>query len=164
MIKSKNPASSSFSFGATLFGAAPARKYFLFVPVDFVSFLSSKLFPCLLSPNPSTFSLAFLFSFYLAPPSPSSFFSRGLLLFFSRVHISLALHPEVCPPAFRFSRSLSRIRFLSCPFLSLPVLISPFSTLQLPFSHLSFRHYHRFHSIKHGWPNNTLVHLTLNPC
>ena len=33
-----------------------------------------------------------------------------------------------------------------------------------PFSDLSFRHCHRFHSIKHGWSNNTLVNFTLNLC
>ena len=90
-------------------------------------------FPCLLLPTPSTFTLAFLFSFYLAPPSPSSFFPRSLFLSFSRGHTIVALHSEVCFLALSFSRSLSRIRFLSCPFLSLPVPISPFSTLQLPF-------------------------------
>ena len=90
-------------------------------------------FPCFLSPNPSTFSLAFLFSFCLAPPSPSSFSPRSLLLSFLHVHTKVASHSEVCLPAFQFSQSLSRIRFFSCPFLSLPVPISPFSTLQLPF-------------------------------
>ena len=89
--------------------------------------------------KPPTFSLAFLFSFYLVPPSPSSFFPRSLLLFFSRVHTSVALHFEVC---------------LLAP-------ISPFSTLQLPFSHLSFCNSHRFHFRKYGWSSNTLVHFTL---
>ena len=56
-------------------------------------------FPCLLSPNPSTFSLAFLFFFCLTPSSPPSFFPRSLLLSFLRVHTSVALHSEVCLPA-----------------------------------------------------------------
>ena len=68
----------------------------------------------------------------LAPPSPSSF-SPCSLLSFLRVHTNVAVHSEVCLPALQFLQSLSRIRFLSCPFLSLPVPISPFSTLQLPF-------------------------------
>ena len=118
-------------------------------------------FLCLLLPNPSTFSLAFLFSFCLAPPSPSSFFPRSLLLPFFTCHTSVALHSEVCLLALRFSQSLSRIRFLSCSFLC------PFHHFQLwnfHFSHLSFLHCHRFHSIKHGWSDNALVHFTLNPC
>ena len=77
--------------------------------------------------------LAFLFSFCLAPSSPSSSSPRSLLLSFLRVHTNAALHFQVCLPALQFSRSLSRIRFISCPFLSLPMPISPFSTLQLPF-------------------------------
>ena len=60
-------------------------------------------------------------------------FPRSLLFSFLRVHTNLASHSEVCLPALQFSQSLSCIRFLSCPFLSLPVPISPFSTLQLPF-------------------------------
>ena len=114
--------------------------------------LAPTLFPCLLSPNSFTF-LSFLFSFYLAPPSPSSFFPCGLLLSFSLVHTSVALHTEVCLLALQFSQSLSRICFLS-----FPVPISPFQLCNFHFSHLSSCHCHRFHSIKHGWSNNTLVH------
>ena len=90
-------------------------------------FSRSTLSPSL-APTLSMSSLAKFF--YLAPPSPSSFFPRSLLLSFSRGHTSVALHSEVCLLSLQ---SLSRIRFLSCPFLSLPVAISPFSTLQLPF-------------------------------
>ena len=82
--------------------------------------------------NPSTFSLTFLFSFYLAPPSPSSFFPRSLLLYFSRVHTRVALHSEVCLLALRLTQSLSRIRFLSCPLLSLQVPIFNIATSIFP--------------------------------
>ena len=97
---------SSPFFGFSLFRVITARQHFPFDPIDFISFPPPTLFI-------STISLAFLFSFYLAPPSPSSFFPCSLLSF-SRIHTSVALHPEVFLPALRFWRSLSRIRFLSC--------------------------------------------------
>ena len=77
---------------------------------------------------------------------------------FSRVHTSVALHSKVCLLALRFLLSLSRIRCLSCH----PQCPSHhFQLCYLHFFHLSFRHCHRFHSIRHGWTNNSLVHFTL---
>ena len=110
-----------------------ARQNSPFHSIYFVSFPSSNPFH--------------VFSHQIYPPSPwpSSFPSawhrhlhhpfspRSLLLSFLRIHTNVALHFEVYFPALQFSQSLSRIRFLSCPFLSLLLPISLFSTLQLPF-------------------------------
>ena len=126
-----NRFTSSSSCGFSLLRVATARQYSPFHLVYFVSFPSSNPFH--------------VFSHQIHPPSPwpSSFpyaWHRHLhhsfphVVFFSPFYVSTpALHSEVCLPALQFSQSLSRIRFLSCPFLSLPMPISPFSTLQLPF-------------------------------
>ena len=124
--------SISSSFGFSLLGV-PQRDSIL----HFIRSTSSPSLAPILSMSSLTKSihlpLAFLFSFFLAPPSPSSFSPRSFLFSFLRVHTNSALHSKVCLPALQFLRSLSRIRFLSCPFLSLPVPISPFLTLQLSF-------------------------------
>ena len=131
-LKTSKTLHISFPFSFSLFGVGTERKYSPFDLVDFVFLRSS---------NPSH-----VFSRQNHPPSPlpssfpstshrhlhHPFFPRSLLSF-SRDHTSVTLHPEVCLSTLQFSRSLLRIRFLSCRFLSLPVLISPFSTLQLPF-------------------------------
>ena len=70
-----------------------------------------QLFPCLLSPNPSTFSLAFLSFFYQVLPSLPFFSQRNLLLSSSRVHTNATLRPKVCLPALQFLPSLSHNRF-----------------------------------------------------
>ena len=78
--------SSSSSFGFSLFGVTTARKYFPFLPIDFVSFLSSNAFH--------------VFSCQIHPPSswPSSFPStwhRHLhhrfshVAFFSPFHVAI---------------------------------------------------------------------------
>ena len=57
-------ATSSFSFGFTLFGVATARKHFPFLPIKFVSLLSSNLFhvfSCQIHP-PSPWPSSFLFT------------------------------------------------------------------------------------------------------
>ena len=90
---------------------------------------------------------------------PSSFFPRSLLLSSLRVHTSVALNSEVCLLASQFSQSLSRIRFylvLSCH-SQRPS--HHFQLCNFHFSHLSFRHCHSFHSIKHGCSNNTTTLL-----
>ena len=129
----QNKFSSSSSFSFSLLGVATARQYSPFHSIYFVSLPRLQPYPCLFSPNPFTFSLAFLFSFCLALPSPSSFSPCSLFFSFLCVHTNVALHSAVCLRSLQFSQSLSRIRFLSCPFLSLPMPISPFSALQLPF-------------------------------
>ena len=64
--------------------------------------------PCLLSPNLSIFSLAFLSFFYQVLPSLSFFSQRNIFLPFSHVHTNVTLCPEVCLPALQFFSSLSR--------------------------------------------------------
>ena len=120
---------SSSSFGFSLLGVATAPQYSLFHSIYFVSFPSSNPFYVFPSTNPST---TFLFSFCLAPPSPSSFSPRSLLpSFYVSYQRSLAFRS--LSPSFAIFAVPLTYSFLILSFLSLPVPISPFSTLQFPF-------------------------------
>ena len=92
------PISLNSSFGFSLFGVATAPKYFPFLQMDFVSFISSNPFhvvSCLIHlPSPWPFSFPSTWHHHLHHP----FFPRSLLSF-SHGHTSIALHSEVCPLA-----------------------------------------------------------------
>ena len=122
-----------FFLSASPYSGSPQRKSILhFTQSTLSPFLASTL-----SMSSLTKSILLLLGLplFLLPgtASPSSFSPRSLLLSSLCVHTNVALHSEDGLPALQFSQSLLRIRFLSCPFLSLPVPISPFLTLQLPF-------------------------------
>ena len=150
MLNVKGYNSSFSSFGFSLLGVATARQYSPFHSIYFVFFPSSNSFH--------------VFSHQIHSPSPwpSSFPSawhRHLhhsfphVVFFSPFYVSIPTYP--CIP--KFVSQLCSFRSPSHVFVSYLVLSSHFQCpphhfqlCNFHFSHLSFRHCHRFHSIKHG--------------
>ena len=116
-VTSTKPQRAS-SFGFSLFGLPQREKVFSIRlgQLRLPPLLQPSL--CLLSLNPSIFSLAFLSVSFSRYCHLYHFFSqRNLLLSSSRVHTNVILCLEVCFPASQFLPSLSHTRSLSCPFL-----------------------------------------------